>query len=271
MFKKIMKFISVAVLFVIVYMLHTAVVYAKVVPNCRGELREVFAEEKKYIKDIFVTGKGWHLKYNVNSTVYNKQTLKYENHDSNGEIIAGAHVRYKKTANNEVFVDDHDIYTISNRNKTILHTFSKPNALSVKDDAYSEILQDSLFNMMSVTDCNKLTVGNREVICYNLKSDQRRCPYSKITIFTDPSTKYIIRVIVVMNLIYQKEVKEYSFTILEKNEVAIDPSWEHLSGKFLNTSGKLKAPYNLYTIEEPAVYAKKNAAGLKAKKSLSKK
>lgn len=250
-----MKYSALSLLALLLH--HIALADPRVVTTCREELRKTLVAEKKYITDIFASGKGWRIKYQISSEVLNKQTRQYQRSDVEGVMIAGEHMRYKKTKNAEVFVDEHDIFTISNASQTIMHTYTNSKELKVKDDVYSEVLQDSLFKLMSITNCDKVKMGNKEVVCYNLKSDVARCPYSKLQVYADPSTKFILKIHVLFNLDYQKDIKEYTFLIMDKREVNIEPSWLHLKEKFLNSSGKLKDGYAKYTLEDPGKYEQK--------------
>lgn len=242
-----------------------------VMPSCKEELKMSFAAERKFIEDQFAAGKGWHVRFEVVSEVYNPQTRNYVPNKTTTEITAGSNFRYNKTTNKEVYADEHDIFTVSRSSYTIMHTHSNPNELKLKDEGMSSVLQDSLLNQMQITDCNRTKMDNKDVVCYHLKSVTRKSTYLSMTIFVDPVTKFILRLSAQMNLELRNEVKEFTFTITQKKQVEVDKSWYNLRSKFLTADGKLKPEYREFKLVEPEKFdptpVKRNKTKLKPAKS----
>lgn len=235
--------------------------------SCLAELKRTFAAEKKLIADAFAQNTCWHMKYSLSTEYFNPQSKKYETINSNGEVTAGAHMRYKKTDNIEVFIDDHDIFTVNKRTNNILHTYTKPGDLNMKSDVESLALQDSVLNLMEVGDCKTVQVESKSMLSITLTSSKRNCPFTKVVIYIDPVNYTMQRMHAEMNMGYQKDVKEYTLMILEKNNLPLDLIWAHIADKFLDAAGKLKEPYKKYTLDEPAKRAKESAAATKKKKA----
>ncbi len=234
--------------------------------SCMGELKKTFAAEKKLIADAFAQNTGWHMRYSMSSEYLNPRSKKYETVSSKGEVIAGAYMRYKKTDNIEVFIDDNDIFTVNKRTNSILHTYTKPGDLKIKDDVESLAMQDSVLKLMDVGECKTIKLENKDMLSILLTSAKRDCPFTKVVIYIDPVNYTMQRMHAEMNMDYQKDVKEYTLMILEKNNLPLEPVWTHIADKFLDPAGKLKEPYKKYTLDEPAKRAKESAESAKKKK-----
>ena len=236
-----------------------------VTPSCRYELEMTIAAERLFLKDAFAAGKGWHMEYLLTTELLDPHTNQYKVKTENGEMTAGEHVRYKKTDAYEMYFDEHDLFSINKRGHSILHTKTSPSALKTNSDTYSQIFQDSLFKLMELVSCQKVKVNNGELVCYSLKSNLLRCPYAKMFIYAEPVSRNIRKLQLNMNLQYQKDIKEITFEIMQKNVVALNPAWVEIRKLFLNDDGRLKSPYSTYKLVDTQADKEKNTK--KTKKS----
>jgi hypothetical protein len=240
----------------------------KVMPSCIAQLKEVYALERKFLSDIFTSGKAWHLKYSVSSVTLNPYNRKYEESISEGEVIASAGTRYKKANDVEIFIDKKDVFTVSNLSNTVMRTKSDTGALKIIDEVETSSIQDTILKMMKVTDCNITNVGNREVIVFNLQSDVLRCPYSRISTYVDPKSKAIVKIYIQMNLKFQKDVKEQTIIILKREEINVPDYLKNIKDKFLASNGQLKPKYAGYKLTDLTLpqYQSKRSANNVSKK-----
>ncbi|MDR3678867.1 MAG: hypothetical protein P4L41_02800 [Flavipsychrobacter sp.] len=217
---------------------------------CIGELKKTMKVQQSFIRHALASGKEWHMKYTLVANALNPNNKQFQDVTSTGELKASTKMRYTKSGKTEVFMDEHDVFTVYADERVLMRTRPPKGSLAIKDEFFESLMQDSIFKTYQLISCNNVpmkSAGDSVTVRYELAAkNSKKAPYTNIVLYVVPTTMFIKKVDVTFNTLMSKTIHSYSLTINERNELKAEPELDHVKDHFFNKSGRLKYPYNNY-------------------------
>ena len=211
---------------------------------CANNLKKAYDVENDFLTKTLSDNKGWFLNYSIISNVWDPVQKVYRDITNNGELMGAKHIRYMKTDDTELYMDEKEVYTVINNTKTVMRTRSSKEAFNKTSSSFFDLFSDSLSKVYEIESCET----SADITKYNVRARKNAATkFSKLIFYVDNKTNTFKKMYVELNPLYNRELKYYTFIVKQRGEKMLDKSWFPVSQKILLPGGRLKAPYASYT------------------------
>lgn len=207
-----------------------------------SKLKDAYAMEKERIIQALKSNMAWYVKYSMDSKVIvnsKTQTIR-----SDGETYFSGKIKYVKADGVEIYMDEKDVFTVSNGNKTVFRSASSKKKFVIENIQYYNFFNDSFEKNYRVVGCRK--DSSSSLIKYDIQPiNPEKAQFRSMAVYLD-NQDVIQKVHVEMNPQLSSQLQSYDFRILERSRQP-EKNWKSVEDRILYPSGKLKPPYSNYS------------------------